>query len=82
MDIQNYKLNMTCFNQFFVAGQCPHRSCGQGEGDCDRDSDCLEGLVCDFDWWWGDDYCKAGTSCTIQMRKGKLKSPRFSLNAH
>jgi len=42
------------------AGQCPKRSCGQGEGDCDRDSDCLEGLVCDFDWWWGDDYCKAG----------------------
>merc|ERR1719400_1153519 len=32
------------------AGQCPKRSCGQGEGDCDRDSDCLEGLVCDFDW--------------------------------
>merc|ERR1719400_2283299 len=42
------------------AGQCPKRSCGQGEGDCDRDRDCLEGLVCDFDWWWGDDYCKAG----------------------
>jgi len=42
------------------AGQCPKRSCGQGEGDCDRDSDCLDGLVCDFDWWWGDDYCKAG----------------------
>jgi len=35
-------------------------TCGQGEGDCDRDSDCLPGLKCDFDWWWGDDFCEAG----------------------
>ena len=34
--------------------------CGQGEGDCDRDEDCYDGLVCDFDGWWGTDYCKAG----------------------
>jgi len=35
-------------------------SCGQGEGDCDWSSDCLEGLVCDFDWFWGEDFCVAG----------------------
>lgn len=34
--------------------------CGQGEGDCDRDSDCYDGLVCHFDGWWGTDYCQAG----------------------
>ena len=60
------KINM-CIHYRIIAGQCPKRSCGQGEGDCDRDSDCLDGLVCDFDWWWGDDYCKAGMSCSLQM---------------
>ena len=34
--------------------------CGQGEGDCDSDGDCLSGLRCDFDGWWGRDYCQAG----------------------
>ena len=36
--------------------------CGQGEGDCDSDSECLDGLVCEFDGWWGTDYCRAGKS--------------------
>ena len=35
-------------------------TCVQGEGDCDRDSDCLPGLKCEFDWWWGTDVCHAG----------------------
>ena len=35
-------------------------TCVQGEGDCDRDSDCLPGLKCEFDWWWGTDICHAG----------------------
>jgi len=39
-------------------------SCGQGEGDCDSDSDCLPGLVCYDDWWWKDDYCEAGPDTT------------------
>ena len=34
--------------------------CKQGEGDCDWDDDCLPGLKCKFDWWWGEDYCVAG----------------------
>ena len=34
--------------------------CGQGEGDCDWDDDCLPGLKCKYDWWWGEDYCVAG----------------------
>ena len=34
--------------------------CGQGEGDCDKDRDCLPGLICDYDWWFNKDYCKAG----------------------
>ena len=36
-------------------------TCGQGEGDCDRDSDCLPGLVCKFEWSFGADVCRAGT---------------------
>ena len=39
--------------------------CGQGEGDCDHDWDCLPGLICDYDWWFDKDYCKAGTFKTI-----------------
>ena len=35
-------------------------SCGQGQGDCDWNSDCLPGLICEWDWWWGTDYCEAG----------------------
>ena len=35
-------------------------TCVQGEGDCDRDSDCLPGLKCEFDWWFGTDHCHAG----------------------
>merc|ERR1711974_397985 len=34
--------------------------CKQGEGDCDSDDDCVDGLVCDYDNWWGQDYCIAG----------------------
>ena len=40
-------------------------SCGQGEGDCDSDSDCLPGLVCYDDWWWKDDYCEAGIAYKV-----------------
>merc|ERR1711953_1111116 len=32
----------------------------KGEGDCDWQSDCCEGLKCDFDWGWKTDYCIAG----------------------
>ena len=44
-------------------------SCGQGEGDCDWDSDCLPGLVCDFDWFWGEDFCVAGKKFLFQNYK-------------
>ena len=46
--------------------------CGQGEGDCDSDSDCLPGLVCYDDWWWKDDYCEAGI--TDKVINSYLKS--------
>merc|ERR1712179_796017 len=39
---------------------CCKGQCGQGEGDCDKDSNCLPGLKCDFDGWFGTDYCVAG----------------------
>ena len=40
--------------------------CGQGEGDCDWDSDCLPGLKCKFDWWVGEDWCIPGKClCTF-----------------
>ena len=31
-----------------------------GEGDCDWNSDCCDGLKCDYDWGWKTDYCVAG----------------------
>ena len=45
---------------FYLADQKCDGSCGQGEGDCDWNSDCLPGLICKWDWWWGTDYCEAG----------------------
>jgi len=39
---------------------CCKGQCGQGEGDCDHDKDCLPGLKCDYDNWFGTDFCKAG----------------------
>ena len=42
---------------------CGELKCKQGEGDCDSDDDCVEGLVCQFDssWHgWGKDHCVAG----------------------
>ena len=42
-------------------------TCQQGEGDCDRDEDCLPGLVCNFDWWFGTDTCQAGKMHTIHI---------------
>ena len=41
-------------------------TCGQGEGDCDRNSDCLPGLICKFDWWWGEDFCEAGKFYSVR----------------
>ena len=46
-------------------------SCGQGEGDCDWDSDCLPGLVCNWDWWWGTDHCEAGDININQIHQYK-----------
>merc|ERR1712133_91072 len=34
--------------------------CKLGEGDCNYDSDCVEGLKCDSDGWFGKDVCIAG----------------------
>ena len=45
-----------CIN---LGSQC-RGFCGQGEGDCDNDGECLDGLFCEFDGWWGDDFCRAG----------------------
>merc|ERR1712203_1196081 len=45
-----------------VFGGCSSpNKCGQGEGDCDNNSDCVDGLWCDYDGWWDTDYCKAGS---------------------
>jgi len=37
--------------------------CGIGEGDCDKDGDCLDGLVCGDSSWpsWADDHCEPGS---------------------
>ena len=36
--------------------------CGEGEGDCDRDEDCLPGFTCKSGgaFRFGKDYCTAG----------------------
>ena len=38
---------------------CEEAKCKQGEGDCDSDDDCVEGLKCE-DNWFGHDICVAG----------------------
>ena len=54
-----FPTNNFYFQNTFIANKCDG-SCGQGEGDCDWNSDCLPGLICDWDWWWGTDYCEPG----------------------
>ena len=53
--------------------------CGQGEGDCDKDRDCLPGLICDYDWWFNKDYCKAGILkiCTKHLDQNVLQLLSF-----
>ena len=58
---------MQQFIGFLFAGSQCNGSCGQGEGDCDNDGECLDGLWCEFDWWWGDDYCRAGDCILLHM---------------
>ena len=42
------------------SSDCCDGQCEIGEGDCDWNSDCLDGLKCDYDWFWGQDHCIAG----------------------
>ena len=56
-----------------IANKCDG-SCGQGEGDCDWNSDCLPGLICEWDWWWGTDYCEAGKIFFIDWQHSKYSS--------
>ena len=61
----------------FSSEGCGEAKCKQGEGDCDSDDDCVEGLICEFDGWWGIDYCVAGKSMRYCLMH-KVKSN----NAH
>merc|ERR1712110_938881 len=36
------------------------KCCRMGQGDCDWDSDCCDGLKCGFDWGFATDYCVSG----------------------
>merc|ERR1712110_497448 len=36
------------------------KCCRMGQGDCDWDSDCCDGLKCGFDWGLATDYCVSG----------------------
>ena len=47
-----------------TSGDCC-TNCDINYGDCDSDNDCLSGLVCEFDGWWGNDFCRAGKYTTI-----------------
>ena len=46
----------------FIYTECKTETekCQIGEGDCDSDDDCEDGLICDADGWIGKDFCKAG----------------------
>ena len=48
---------------------CGEAKCKMGEGDCDSNDDCVEGLICEHDGWWGlglgTDYCRSGTLVNI-----------------
>ena len=79
-----YTQNLLLFNSdiFYIAETpghhtycTPHAKCGLGGGDCDKDDDCLPGLVCGTDnckksdqgenYHWQNDCC---------VRKGKRLS--------
>jgi len=58
--LSTFAILLFCITANVYADQECDGSCGQGEGDCDWNSDCLPGLICEWDWWWGTDYCEAG----------------------
>jgi len=49
---------------------CKEGICGVNEGDCDRHSDCKEGLVCGEDNCVGDSFQSSDDCCTDQGCKG------------
>merc|ERR1712141_766717 len=55
-----YLLALLLLSVHDVFGSQCRGNCGQGEGDCDNNEECQDGLWCEFDYWWGDDYCRAG----------------------
>ena len=63
----------TIFIKWYTSAKDCDGDCGLGEGDCDWDRDCLPGLVCDFDWFWGDDFCAAG-KCSFELKSPKKGS--------
>merc|ERR1712061_145242 len=66
-----YLLALLLLSVHDVFGSQCRGNCGQGEGDCDNNEECQDGLWCEFDYWWGDDYCnppkKGGFPCPSQM---------------
>ena len=38
-------------------------------GDCDNDSDCCNGLKCDYDWGFKTDYCIAGNYNSLTLKE-------------
>ena len=66
-----YNLARSCGTGWFDVGYL----CGQGEGDCDWDSDCLPGLVCDYDMWLGEDDCVAGRKICYKGCKNNAHHP-------
>ena len=45
--------------------------CGEGEGDCDKDNDCLPGLICKSGGLFGlaNDFCTAGMLSNFRFSK-------------
>ena len=74
------------------------KPCDVGEGDCDSDSECMDGLTCGDDncpWGDGDDCCfgtKSECNCVyfvhifliffLAKKAGSRSSTRFALKPH
>merc|ERR1711992_163607 len=57
-----YLLTLLLLSIHDVFGSQCRGNCGQGEGDCDNNEECQDGLWCEFDYWWGE-YGDCSVSC-------------------
>ena len=59
--INIFKLVYAASERSILRNKC-HGQCGEGEGDCDEDNDCLPGFICKSGGLFGlaNDFCTEG----------------------